>query len=231
MRHFAETAEAIAGTTSKLKKISFLATYLRGLEEADLRAAAVFFTGRPFALTDARTLNVGGSALVTAVQELSGASDAAIHKAYSDRGDLGEAAENLLAGTAAPLKSRREVPGEGLSPDAIQTRFSEIVKLSGASNKLPLILDLLRALNPVETKYVIKIITGDLRIGLKENTVEEAIAKAFDRPPEAVRRANMVLGDIGETAALTKRNELEQIQASHVPAREVHACDAGGHRR
>ena len=101
--------------------------------------------------------------------------------------------------------------GEGLSPDAIHTKFSELVKLSGASNKFPLILDLLRALNPIETKYVIKIITGDLRIGLKENSVEEAIAKAFDRPLEAVRRANMVLGDIGETAVLSKRNELEQI--------------------
>src|SRR5689334_324623 len=118
MRHFAETAEAIAGTTSKLKKISFLATYLRGLEEPDLRAAAVFFTGRPFALTDSRTLNVGGSALVTAVQQLSGASDKAMQKAYSDRGALGEAAENLLA-TATSRAGRGEGHGEGLSPDAI----------------------------------------------------------------------------------------------------------------
>jgi DNA ligase 1 len=211
MRHFAEAAEAIAGTTSKLKKISFLATYLLTLEDADLRAAAVFFTGRPFALTDSRTLNVGASALVTAIQQLSGASDKAMHQAYSDRGDLGEAAENLLASATPRHRGWRELPGEDLSPDAIQTKLAELVKLSGASNKLPLILELLGALNPVETKYVIKIITGDLRIGLKENTVEEAIAKAFDRPLDAVRRANMVLGDIGETAVLAKRNELEQI--------------------
>jgi DNA ligase 1 len=211
MRHFAETAEAIADNSSKLKKISFLATYLRTLEDADLRAAAVFFTGRPFALTDSRTLNVGASALVTAIQQLSGASDKAMHQAYSDRGDLGEAAENLLASATPRHRGWRELPGEDLSPDAIQTKLAELVKLSGASNKLPLILELLGALNPVETKYVIKIITGDLRIGLKENTVEEAIAKAFDRPLDAVRRANMVLGDIGETAVLAKRNELEQI--------------------
>jgi ATP-dependent DNA ligase len=211
MRHFAETAEAIAGTSSKLKKISFLASYLRTLDDADLRAAAVFFTGRPFALTDSRTLNVGGAALVTAVQQLSGASDKAMHQAYSDRGDLGEAAESLLASASSSGRNLREVPGEGFNPDAIQTKFAELVKLSGVSNKLPLVLDLLGALNPVEVKYVIKIITGDLRIGLKENTVEEAVAQAFDRPPDAVRRANMVLGDIGETAILAKRNELEQI--------------------
>jgi DNA ligase 1 len=243
MRHFAETAEAISGNSSKLKKISFLATYLGSLDEPDLRAAAVFFTGRPFALTDSRTLNVGGSALVTAVQEISGASDQAMHDAYNERGDLGEAAENLLSNAsssgrgwrderseckpdrAQPVDERSEckpdraqpvmeIPGEGLSPAAIQTKFSELVKLSGASNKIPLVIDLLRTLTPIEAKYVIKIITGDLRIGLKENTVEEAIAKAFNRPVDAVRRANMILGDIGETAVLAKTNGLDRIALS-----------------
>src|SRR3989442_720059 len=245
MHRFAETAEAIAGTTSKLKKIGFLADYLRTLVEADLRAAAVFFTGRPFALTDARTLNVGWSPLVNAVQDLSGASDEDIHQIYLDRGDLGEMAERLLAspsgrgrGEAREAQARqgeasireaqarqgeasiREaqarqgealIKAEGLNPATIQSRFSDLVKLSGASNKMPAILDLLRSLAPAEAKYVIKIVTGDLRIGLKENTVEEAIARAFDRPIGAIRRANMVLGDIGETAVLAKRGELDKI--------------------
>src|SRR5881296_4642442 len=204
MHRFAETAESIAGTTSKLKKIGFLADYLRTLDEDDLRAAAIFFTGKPFALTDARTLNVGWSALINAVQDISAASDEDIHQIYLDRGDLGEMAERLL-----PSPSGRQ--GEGPSPATIQSTFSELVKLSGASNKMPLVLDLFRSLSPIEAKYVIKIITGDLRIGLKENTVEEAIAKAFDRAPDAVRRANMMLGDIGETAVLAKRGELDQL--------------------
>src|SRR5690348_10246174 len=131
MRRFAETAEAIASTTSKLKKISFLADYFRTLNEDDLRAAAVFFTGKPFALTDARTLNVGWSALVNAVQDLSGASDEDIHQMYLDRGDLGELAERLLHGA-----------GENPSPAAIQSKFSELVKISGAANKMPVVLDL-----------------------------------------------------------------------------------------
>jgi DNA ligase-1 len=201
MRRFAETAEAIAGTTSKLKKIGFLAEYFRTLNADDLRAAAVFLTGKPFALTDARTLSVGWSALVNAVQNLSGASDEDIHQIYLDRGDLGEMAERLLQGS-----------GEGFSPATIQSKFAGLVKISGASNKMPAVLDLLRSLSPTEAKYVIKIITGDLRIGLKENTVEEAIARAFDRPVEAIRRANMMLGDVGETAVLAQRGELDKIE-------------------
>src|SRR3989442_3924259 len=178
MHRFAETAEAIAGTSSKLKKIAFLADYFRTLEEDDLRAAAVFFTGRPFALADARTLNVGWSALINAVQQISGVSDEDIHQVYLDRGDLGEMAERLMNAHAA----------EGsLSPAEVQHKFAELVKISGAANKLSTLLDLFRFLTPAEAKYVIKIITGDLRIGLKENTVEEAIAKAFERPADAVR--------------------------------------------
>ena len=217
MRRFVETAEAIAGTSSKLKKIGFLADYLRTLADDDLRAAAVFFTGRPFALTDARTLNVGWSALVNAIQDLSGASDEDIHQIYLDRGDLGEMAERLLpspSGGGREARARQgEASGEGESPApaAIQSKFSDLVKLSGASNKMPAVLDLLRSLAPAEAKYVIKIITGDLRIGLKENTVEEAIARAFNRPIDAIRRANMVLGDIGETAVLAKQGELDKI--------------------
>ena len=213
MHRFAETAEAIGGTSSKLKKIAFLADYLRTLSEDNLRAAAVFFTGRPFALTDERTLNVGWSALVNAVQELSGASDEDIHQIYLDRGDLGEMAERLLASPigARPAALIDRAAGEGPNPATIQSKFADLVKLSGASNKMPAVLDLLRSLAPVEVKYVIKIITGDLRIGLKENTVEEAIARAFNRPIDAVRRANMVLGDIGETAVLAKRGELDKI--------------------
>src|SRR5262245_2029191 len=206
MRLFAQTADAIAGTTSKLKKIGFLAEYLRTLNEEDLRAACVFFTGRPFALTDARTLNVGWSALMNAVQQISAASDEDIHQVYLARGDLGEMAERLLS--SKPFSPAAEGV---LSPAQVQAKFAELVEISGAAGKLPMLLDLFRFLTPAEAKYVIKIITGDLRIGLKENTVEEAIAKAFNRAADAIRRANMVLGDIGETAVLAKHGELQQL--------------------
>ncbi|HEY2381319.1 MAG TPA: ATP-dependent DNA ligase [Terriglobia bacterium] len=202
MKRLAVTADAISGTTSKLKKIAFLAEYLRDLPADDLRAATVFFAGRPFALTEARTLNIGWSALMNAVQQISGASDEQIHEIYLARGDLGEMVEGLLMG--------HQAAGE-LSPSQVQSKFAALATISGASNKLPVLLDLFRALTPSEAKYVIKIITGDLRIGLKENTVEEAIAKAFERPVDAVRRANMALGDIGETAVLAKSGELDHI--------------------
>src|SRR5438876_11972318 len=102
MRRFAETADAIAKTTSKLRKVAALADYLSPLPDPDLRAAATFLTGRPFPLCDARTLNVGWAGLTRAVQEIAGASDLDIHHAYLERGDLGEVAERLLSPPERP---------------------------------------------------------------------------------------------------------------------------------
>src|SRR5687768_8834941 len=96
MRRFAETAEDISSTRSKLAKIKLLSDYICLLPDPDLRAAAIFFTGRPFPLFDARTLNVGWAALARAIQEISGASGQAMHDAYMERADLGEVAEKLL---------------------------------------------------------------------------------------------------------------------------------------
>src|SRR5882724_8153256 len=66
---------------------------------------------------------------------------------------------------------------------------------------------------------MVKIITGDLRIGLKEGLVEEGIASAFGRPADTVRQANLVLGDIGETAWLASGNRLDE--AKLVPFRPI----------
>ena len=201
MKRFADTAEAIAGTNSKLKKVAALADYFRALPDSDLQAAGTFFTGRPFAQTDARTLKVGWSALSKAIHSVSKASDDAMRDAYMKRGDMGEAAELLFQQNAAipPI------------PSQVRAQFDELATLSKADKKLALITGLLSTLGPREAKYVIKMITGELRIGLKENTVEEAIARAFDQPAAAVRRVNMILGDIGETATLARAGTLHDV--------------------
>src|SRR5213082_3675262 len=69
-------------------------------------------------------------------------------------------------------------------------------------------------LSPREGQYVVKILTGDLRIGLREGLVEEAIAKAFNVALDEVKEANMLLGDIGRTAVLARNNDLHRAALS-----------------
>src|SRR5215510_9729344 len=96
MRRFAEIATAISKTSSRLQKISLLAEYLQELSDDDLRASAIFFTGRPFPLIEERILSVGGAAIAQVVLEIANATDDDLDKAYLAHGDLGNAANALL---------------------------------------------------------------------------------------------------------------------------------------
>src|SRR5262245_22704470 len=149
MRHFAEVAEAIASTRSRLQKTRLLSEYFQRLTDPDLRAAAIFFTGRPFPLFDARTLNLGGAILSQAIQEISGATPQAMHDAYMESPDLGEVACKLLPQDSASTAS----------PSEVFSVFETIVDTSGVAPKLNPISALLRRLTSLEAKYVVKIIT------------------------------------------------------------------------
>src|SRR5262249_12667551 len=117
-------------------------------------------------------------------------------------GDLGAAAADVLTGVAPDSNK--------VSLTEVAAAFEELARTSQAVQKARLLRSLLSRSSPLETKYIIKIIGGDLRIGLRESLVEEAIAKAFEETAAKVQRANMLLGDIGETLRLAARHELDR---------------------
>ena len=203
LRQFAETCEAVAATAKKTEKVQLLAAYLKSLSIDDAARAAVFFTGRPFSRIEERTLLVGGSLLWQAVTTMTGAGAAQAQAVYQRHGDLGAMAEDLLAGKDAR---------EELSLRDLEACFDTLQTRRGPTQKLPVIEELLRRAQALETKYIIKIITGDLRIGLRESLVEEAIARAFDRPLGAVQRANMLVGDIAATLRLAAGDKLGEAR-------------------
>ncbi|HEX4900076.1 MAG TPA: ATP-dependent DNA ligase, partial [Pyrinomonadaceae bacterium] len=93
--------------------------------------------------------------------------------------------------------------------ESLITRLSET---RGTKNKTALLATVLREATPLEAKYLVKLLVGDLRIGLKEGLVEDATARAFGQPLAAVAQANMLLGDIGEAAVRTRSGDLENIE-------------------
>ena len=213
MIKLAEACERIAGTTKKLEKTAIVAEYLksRTLEEASV--SAVFLSGRPFPVWEETTLQVGGSLLWRIVAEISGKSEVELSSAYRRLGDLGAVAQDVLevghVGTGAPARPSRAKPGSPvLTVPDVATSFRQIAAARGPAAKSALVRELLAQATPLEAKYIVKIITGDLRIGLKESLVEEAIAKAYGATLSAVQRANMLLGDIGETLKLAAAEKL-----------------------
>jgi ATP-dependent DNA ligase I len=222
MRQFAETCEAIAGTTKKLEKIRIVAEYLKSRPVEEASVSAVFLSGKPFPAWEEATLQVGGRLLWQVIRELSGKSDAELSAAYRRSGDVGAAAREVLAEAAngaqenqssfaQPRKTRASAPTrtvQELSISRVEEYFRQIAGARGTVAKTVLARELLSRATALEAKYLIKIMTGDLRIGLKESLVEEAIGGAYCATLAEVQRANMLLGDIGETVRLAERGEL-----------------------
>jgi DNA ligase-1 len=214
---FAQTCAAIAATAGKLEKIALVAAYLRTLDDADLAPATRFFTGNPFAQRDERSLALGGRTIVAAAHAAWGVRDDALRSGYRETGDLG-AALGPLVGAPADLGLFRET----LTPARVMAVLDEIADATGKSaqrRRRYLCERLLGACTtPLEATYVIKIITGELRIGLREGLIVDAVAAAFGRDAVAVRRAASAAGDIGAVAIAAKHDTLDDIAiAYHAP--------------
>jgi DNA ligase-1 len=202
---FAELGEAIAATPAKLEKVRLLAEYLRSLDQAQLPIATRYLTGKAFAQSDPRTLQVGWAVIFRALLAATRRADSELHRIASSHGDAGktafEALENRTSAEPFTLVESRQL-------------FDELQRARGPVAKAELLQARLARLSAREGQYVVKILTGDLRIGLREGLVEEAIASAFAVPVDEVKEANMLLGDIGQTALLASTNEVNRAELS-----------------
>ena len=202
---FATVGEAIAATPAKLEKIRLLADHLRTLDQDQLPIETTYFTGRAFAQSDLRTLQVGGSIIYRAILGAAELGDAEFHRIAHSHGDAGKTAFEALGGRTKP---------EPFTLVQSHDFFEALHKARGPVAKTELLQSRLARLSAREGQYVVKILTGDLRIGLREGLVEDAIARAFEVPLGEVKEANMLLGDIGATAALALRRELHRAELS-----------------
>jgi len=204
MRRWSELAERVAGTTRTSEKTALLADYLRSLSGAELPIAAVFLTGRPFPETDQRVTGLGWAAIATTVTTLAGVPRSALAEAYDRSSDLGLAVADVLAGVG-------HAPDPATSPslEEVAATYAAIEPASGPARKGALLGSLLERSDPLTAKYVVKVLSGELRIGLREGLVEAAVARAFDRPLDEVKWAGMLTGDIGRTAELARDGRLD----------------------
>jgi DNA ligase-1 len=215
MRRWSQVAGRIAATTRTSEKTRLLAEYLRDVEPDALRDAVIFFTGRAFAESDARVAGLGWATIGEAVARVAGVDRAALAAAYDRHSDLGLAVGDVLAelepSRAPAHESSGEadpVPGGAPSISEVAAAFAEIVSAGGPAAKSAAFESLLRRCDALTATYVVKILAGELRIGLRDGLLQAAIAQAFGRSTEAVSNAAMLTGNIGETAVLAREDRL-----------------------
>uniref|UniRef100_A0A7V4XUF1 DNA ligase n=1 Tax=Acidobacterium capsulatum TaxID=33075 RepID=A0A7V4XUF1_9BACT len=203
---FARCNDALAATPGKLAKREILAAYLRPLAVPDAARAALYFSGMPFAETDPRRLNTGGSLLGKAVLHRAAASQDALRAAYRRHGDLGAAAHDLLTARAASSA----LPTLTLA--GVEQAFAQIAAARGPAPKLRHVQQLFAAATPVELKYLVKLMLGDLRTGVKQALVEEAIAQLYEVELPTLRRALMLNGSLPEVVVMAAAHTLPQAR-------------------
>ncbi|HET6851099.1 MAG TPA: ATP-dependent DNA ligase [Pyrinomonadaceae bacterium] len=204
LQAFAECADAVAATTKKLQKAALLGAYLETLSDPDLTRAARYFAGHQFASTDARTTNVGGSIISAALSEATGFGSEDLYPRYVRLGDPGELAAEIIKEAKRSFQPTVTLA----ETESVIARLSET---RGIKNKTALLAAVLHRATPLEAKYLVKLLAGDLRIGLREGLVEDAIARVFGQPLADVSYANMLLGDIGETATRARVGDLRNV--------------------
>jgi DNA ligase 1 len=200
---FCLACEAVRTSTGKLEKIRRLSEYLRSLDDQALPLAAVWLTGRPFAQSDSRPLNVGWAVIYRSLFIASGISEADLRAIGRKHNDAG-----LTAAEVISVK-----PGSRSLPLVeIGELFARLREARGPGLKTEILTATIRQIPAPAAGYLVRILTGDLRIGLKEGLLEDAIAAAFDREIGAVREAHMLLGNIGQVALLARQNRLEDAE-------------------
>ena len=221
MRALALTLETIAGHSSTENKIQAAAAYLAGQDSSRIAVAARFLAGTPLPHGTPAT-KVGRSTLVDIIAAFGGAQRRTLLRRATARGDLGTAVAELLEGP------RREAGGIQLPLLMVAESLEQLGRV-GRDRRTRLLQEMFGRATPIEAKYLTKLLLGSLRTGMQWTRVEEALALAFDTPVPAIRRAHMLLGDIGATAERVALNDLHTITLrAHRPVRVMlaHAAES-----
>ncbi len=204
---FVDVCERIGSTTGIAKKADVLSTYFLTLSEANLQRAANYLTGRPLPGRDERrSMQVGWALVRKALLQVSGLTEGRFRELSFSQNEPGRTAYLALQGCTHPRAT---------SLLEIARFFRNLKEARGPLAKVELLADRLRFLHPLEAKVLVQILMGDLCLGLKDGLVEEAMADAFRQPVEDVRRAHMLLGDLGMAALFAKRNRLAEAELSY----------------
>jgi DNA ligase 1 len=202
-RLLAAALDEAASTRGKLRKIESLAAALRAIGGEELVVGARLLAGSPFAEWEETVTSAGWATVTRAASAVSTWDLETIGACARAIGDLGEAVGLLLPG---------EPSGAPLGIGDVDAAFRRLAGLRKAAEKQALLEELLRRASPVEAKYLLKTLSGGLRVGADVTTIEDAIAAAFGAERETVARAHRDSGDIGETARAAREDRLADIR-------------------
>jgi DNA ligase-1 len=202
---FAELSEKLEGTKKRLLMIDLVADLLKKLAAKEVEPAVSMILGRPFPKWSQQTLEVSWVTLSEIIKRMTGVEWNVFMEAFSKTGDIGSATKTVFE--ESKVKRQATLFERTLTIEEVRRSLEAIAETTGYGSrekKERLIEVLLSLASPLEAKYLVKIFIGEMRTGFYEGLMEQAVSKAFQIPLEVVQKTSMIIGDIGEVAAIAK---------------------------
>ena len=212
--------EALGATTKRLEKTDILADFFKTVDEEDLQKITLMALGRVFPSWSEDEQGIGDKLIMKAVGDVVGVTVDKVEDAVRDEGDIGAAAEKLYA-----KKSQMTFFSQPLTVNFVYTQLRKLATISGSrstAKKISNILELLSSASALEAKYICRTILEELRIGVGEGIIRDAISQAFDVDKEVAERAHMLTNDLGLVAKVAKSEGEEGLKKlTLIPGRPV----------
>ncbi|MFB6223102.1 MAG: ATP-dependent DNA ligase LigA [Haloarcula sp.] len=205
---FADRAEDIAAESADTA-ITEAVTELFTEAGTDLPTLARFVQGRVFPAHESRTLDIGPRLCYEAIARAAGRNIDAddVEQRLADMGEIGAVAASYDLGGQQGLAAFGEGGDDSLTVAALEADLQELAAVDGSGSqgtKVDILFGLFSRCSPTEASYLARLVLSEMRIGVGEGTVRDAVAAAFDVPVAAVERAVQVSNDYGYVAEVAR---------------------------
>ncbi|MEM3899270.1 MAG: ATP-dependent DNA ligase, partial [Candidatus Bathyarchaeia archaeon] len=211
-RNLAELCEKLEGMKKRTHMISLASYFLKTLEPEEVEPAVSMILGNALPKSSQQTLEVSWATISEIIKRITRVSREVFTEAFSKTGDVGSAAKIVFE--KSKVKRQVSLFKRTLTIMDVRKSFEAIAEATGPGSrekKERLLEALLSSASPLEVKYLVKIIIGEMRTGLQEGLMEQAVSEAFHVPVDVIRKASMTLGDIGTVASMAKTQGKEGL--------------------
>ena len=211
-RALAELCEKLEATSKRTLMIDLAAEFLRRLNVGEVEPATSMILGRALPKWDQRTLEVSWTTLSGVIKRLTDVNWRDFTDAFGKTGDIGAATKMVFE--ASRIRRQATLFEKPLTILEVRRRLEAIAETTGYGSrerKERLLEALLGGATPLEAKYIVKVMIGEMRTGFREGLMELAVSKAFGVPRDVVQRGGMLTGDIGQVAAIAKAQGKEGV--------------------
>jgi len=209
----AELYEELSGTTKRLEKIKILSKFLKYLSEQD-KEIMYLLLGDIYPEYDERRIGISNQLAIKAISKATGTELKKIVQEWRKIGDLGKVAEKFIS-----HKKQSTLQSHILTTEKVLTNLRKLPELEGkgtVGKKIALITELLTSASPIEALYLVRTLIGDLRIGIKESTIREALASAFfDGKKDASIKIQTAIDQSNDLAVVfeaTKKGKIKDME-------------------